>query len=636
LHQVNGNQIHLLLPVYEFIEKTFSNCSIDSLKQLIRETIEALNLDRVRIVLDEVNYIVLRYPGRFLSKNGKLRSLLTFLVELLPSLSRKLQISLSGTEFTVSLLQLLNSAFLRINESPENYTDYKFVQTPEKVIEILGKWLDLSEIDFNNLELQNHLRMLVGRMRHLTTTVESLPDIIKENTTITDKGTLLQLAIQKTFMAGVKFISERLSTKFSSYEDSTKTNSEQQILKENLVDIVETLSFSYSIKTKLKFVTKEQCDLVSLGLTVAEKTEPVVVERRGYEFKATYHVIRELTVAYGCFEFLSSHKKDISLMKRVYKELTDHVQLYRFTDPSQGKLFERCVFASLCDMQQQYTLQQQQRQVTLQQQQVNSKPMTMSDLPIFSQESIGVDPNTALPKWMFDVPWKLSSGDYGTFIELRQSDDFQCLEQMQLGSIKPAIVMPKTTMGPDGICLYPHDGLQSPNSSVYIVSISCKMYSNGVPWHEHLKSFKTTDPQWCYSEQITQKFKDNNGKEIEKHYEDLNQADLKLLKLGYDGGNLSSMVDIIPKLFKPTDKTEAFRRYLEPLKIGGILRIHVEWISPETCPKLLIDNNNKIVSIWITQSNLKYLLPKDVVEVLDSCKADDILEDRTLKRRRLN
>lgn len=610
LHQINGNQNKLLLPIYHFIEEELSGCSIASLTQLIMDSINALGLPKVRIVLDEINSLVLKYSSGFLCMNGKLRSLLTYLVESLSVLSNKIEISLSGTEFTLSLLQLLSSAFLRVKEQPLKFTDYKFVQTPMEVRSILESWLDLSGIDFNNLGIQEHLRMLVGRIRHLTTTVEGLPSIIIRNKDISDKGQLLKLAIQETFMEGVRYIANRLSLKFNSYEKmSNLSYVEKQQLQERLMNIVEILSFSSAIKDEVRIVTKQQTDVVSLGLTVAMDVADTLVQNKGFTFQLRYHAIREMSVLYGCFLFLSVNKKEGFITQRVYKQLANHIQLYHFTDSSHGKLFERCVFASLCEQ------HNRQKQTT----------MMLSDLPILSKECLGADPHQILPKWLFEVPWKLSSGRYGTFRELDQIDDFDCLKQMQSGGMTPAILIPGNSMGQDGISLYPE------NQSSYLVDVSCKLFSDGVPWPEHLKSFKTTDPQWSYSEQTTIKIKGDDGKEVFKHYNDLNLRDLKQLNLHYDGTDASSMERIIPNLFIATQETQKFRDYLKTLNLGGTLRIHVEWTVPQGCNNLryAIDGNN--VSVWITQSNIQFLLPEDLVEILHSYKAEDILAEREKK-----
>jgi len=155
------------------------------------------------------------------------------------------------------------------------------------------------------------------------------------------------------------------------------------------------------------------------------------------------------------------------------------------------------------------------------------------------------------------------------------------------------------------------------------------MYSHGVPWHEHLKSFKTTDPSWCYSKQKKLQIQNNF-----KFFEDLNYSDLRVFGLSYDGNNFIGMQSLIPLLFETTDATKLFQETLSQKGIGGILRIHVEWTHPQNCRKLECFVEKDTVSIWITMHNLKLLLPNDIVELLEAFLAKDVFQGRASKKKK--
>jgi hypothetical protein len=284
-----------------------------------------------------------------------------------------------------------------------------------------------------------------------------------------------------------------------------------------------------------------------MGLTLAEEIKEKI-EIKETTIKYSLYSIQEPIVANACFKFLSEYGNN-SLLKKASKQLIDYLEKNMFRDSAHGKIFERCIFASICDM---------------------SNNTKISELPFLSKDSF---PNLTftLPKWMDDIKINLQS--YGSASELGYNNDNEAIIDMI--KKKFFLLMPLNAFGPDGIHVIKHNG------ELYIITISSKLFSNCVPWSEHLKSFKTTDIDWCYSEQKKLEIKEKKEKKTkikEKSFNSITQKDIEYnFNIKYKG-EYDDMNKLIPILF---EKTAENQKFLDQLKlegnIGGILRIHVEY-----------------------------------------------------------
>jgi len=430
--------------------------------------------------------------------------------------------------------------------------------------------------------------LLVGRVRLIATTIEKLPtEILRDaELRVNTKAQLLCLAIEKTFGEGVDDTHELIKRVFSSFskDEYSKRRSE---LEEDFIDKIESLSLSSSIKDRLMLPTQDQFDVVGMGLTVAAEVNVGQVTYQSEELLFKYYTVREEMVVRACVRFLALHRSDTSMTKAVYEQLIDHLQQHQFTDSAHGKLFERCVMASICQMTQ-------------------GKKMTVSQLPFLSEDCIGKD--VKLPDWTKEVQVDIDS--YGTARELQFADDIAVVNSM-ISSGKKILLMPLNAMGNDGITL-----LHGTGKVLFPITISVKMYSEGVPWKEHLKSFKTTDPTWSYSQEIDDL--------LEKAGVDEN----------IDRAKFSDLNKQVQQYFKKTDKTKTFQKLFEKSPIGGILRIHVEWTCPQGCPDLRVIVTGNEVLVWITMQNIEYLIP-ELQAILSGYLAKDVFERKETKKRKL-
>lgn len=326
-----------------------------------------------------------------------------------------------------------------------------------------------------------------------------------------------------------------------------------------------------------------------MGLTVAAE---IIVGSFSYvsdvlEFK--YYMVREKMVVQACVEFLALRKGDSSMIENVYEQLTNHLRRFQFKENSHSKLFERCVMASLCQM-------------------TKGKKLTVSELPILSEDSIGIENVNKLPQWTKEVEIDIES--YGTAREHAFQDDLNAIESM-ITSSRVILLMPLNFMGQDAISVLHY------KEKLFLVSISVKMYVDGVPWKEHLKSLKTTDYTWSYSQEDGDKL-----------------AKAKAGDMVIDKATLKDLYKQIQLYFKKTDKTDNFLLQFDKSKVGGVLRIHVEWTHPQGFPdlKCIVTDDGQVL-VWITMNNIQHLLP-ELVEILSGYLAKDVFERREAKRQK--
>jgi len=226
---------------------------------------------------------------------------------------------------------------------------------------------------------------------------------------------------------------------------------------------LKNLVFSASFN-ELKLMTKSKSDIVSMALTIAEKVEENVNKKLTY----TYYRIREPIVFLACTSFLKDKKLSSEFLQKIFQTFEEHLYAYGFSDSGHGKLFEKCIAASLIQM-------------------TKGKNLTFSQLPFI--KILVEEYKVTLPSWMNSVICEFK--DFGLPI----GDETKSISNMIKNNSK-YLMMPSNFLGQD---LF--NCLSTFNKSIYTISLSSKLFHNGVPWNEHIKSYKTTDINYCYSQQ---------------------------------------------------------------------------------------------------------------------------------------
>jgi len=158
------------------------------------------------------------------------------------------------------------------------------------------------------------------------------------------------------------------------------------------------LSFSASFN-ELKLMTKSKSDIVSMALTIAEKVE----ENFNKNLTYTYYRIREPIVFLACTSFLNDKKLSSEFLQKIFQTFEDHLYVYGFSDSGHGKLFERCIAASLIQM-------------------TNGKNLTFSQLPFIKK--LAEEYKVTLPSWMNSIICEFK--DFG----LTNDDELKCISNM--------------------------------------------------------------------------------------------------------------------------------------------------------------------------------------------------------------
>jgi hypothetical protein len=245
ISQLNSNQ-NKLLELYDLIENGLVNVSNSCLEDLINQIsiwIKNKNIQKINFILDESNFLIKSSRNQYLSSNGTMRSLL------IPLISNILKfdifnIILASTEFDSDLYSHIASTVLKFETIPAIFYNFKGLNQVEQTIISLKKYINLSDIELDNDLIIKYLKLITGRPRLITATIETLfkyknetkftfPEI--DNSGLNNKSKVLLKTIKEVFDFAIGNIFSLISSKYELYNKLDSLNkSEKNDLKKGI------------------------------------------------------------------------------------------------------------------------------------------------------------------------------------------------------------------------------------------------------------------------------------------------------------------------------------------------------------------------------------------------------------------
>jgi len=578
--QMNGYQPFLV----DICKRTYAKLnrlSYEEILKVLDNLMRPLINVGLRLIIDEANVIsdVSKTGERFLTPGCTLRGLLPSWISLVLENFIFRQIVVSGTNFSIDLGDELMSTVGKYDLSSPFLCNYDYLNSTSAIVAALKQFLYVEDCEAV-LQDEDCMIRLIGRVRLLTNVIEDIPGMIGErqvDLSIDIKPTSLRAAIDKSYKTILGNLYDLMKSKYNCLNEKEKSEFLETIR-------ALTLSQSFAKPFVIRTIQASQ-HILDVGLLLLKEiTSEYSSQNLERNVRCSYWSLFEPVAFECCTKFIADHGNTSPLLHKEGRKLSKHLETHQFHDASHGKLFERCCLEAACE----FSLQNS-----------NAK---FCDWPIVKHFLVKYKDSVKFPEWITKVP--ISFKRFGTAKDLGYSDDADAIQKMFSGNTSN-ILMPENQFGADGLANSVFGGYN------YVTEWSFKLFHNGVPWGEHVKSYKTTDPNWIYSTQ-------RGEVDFERAKVENLEREMQIQGQSWNGSILNK---IITKYFQPSKKQiHTDVKKLLTGNIGGVLRIHVEIPYAKGCrerPMPKVEVNGTDVAIWVSLDELDALFPSDKTIVKD-------------------